>query len=123
MSSQKGHKKTKLEERILSELNSFLRTRVSDKRLMLMSFTKVELNNDLSMAKVFWDSYNSSEADIRRELQETLDQARGKLRAHLAQVLNIRHTPDLTFGYDSQFESEKEIESILADEFKKGRKF
>lgn len=120
MSGQKSFKKTKFEERILTELNSFLRTRVSDKRLQMMSFTKVKLNNDLSEAKVYWDSFDASK---RSDAQEGLDSARGKLRSHLAKVIQARHIPNLVFIYDSQFESEKEIEKILSEESKKGRSF
>lgn len=120
MSGQKGFKKTKFEERILAELNSHLRMRVSDKRLQMISITKVELNNDFSEAKVYWDSFDEQ---ARAQAQEGLDAAKGRLRTHLAQAIQARHMPYLSFFYDSQFESEKEIENILADESKKGRSF
>lgn len=120
MSSQKNHKKLKFEERILSELNLFLRKNATDSRLQLMSFTKVSLNNDFSEAQIYWDTFD---VDSKEFIRESLDNTRGRLRSHLAQVISARHTPALQFYYDSQFESEKEIESILDEESKKGRSF
>lgn len=111
-------KKLIFEERILSELNSYLRQRAKDSFFTSISFTKVELNRDYSQAKVYWDSFreeSQSEGDLK------LDEAKGKLRSHLAKVLEVRHTPALEFCYDNQFHSEKKIEEILHREAKKGK--
>lgn len=118
--SEKGHKKKKLEERILLELNDYLRREVSDGRLVLASFTKVVLNNDSSLASAYWDSFNSDDRDY---ITEALEQERLRMKSHLARVIRMRQIPNLKFTFDAQYESEKEIETILNDEAKKGRTY
>lgn len=114
------NKKQSYEERILGELNVILRGHMSDARFKLMSFTKVELNNDFSDAKVYWDTFNPSK---RGDIKKAVEAAEGKFRSLLASSLNVRHTPTLTMIYDNQFESEQSIANILADENKNGKSF
>lgn len=111
-------KKQKFEERIQNEVNSILRYELSDKRLTFVSVTKVELSADFSMAKIYWDSYNS---DNRGDCKQAIDSLDKKIRSLLAAKLNVRHTPSLTFHYDSQFEEEGKISAILDEEKSEGK--
>jgi ribosome-binding factor A len=113
-------KKIKFEERILNALNIFLRTSLSDSKLQFMSFTKVELNNDFSEAKVFWDTFDSGK---RGQIKKSIESAASKLRSLLAAELKVRHTPSLVMVYDSQFESEQEIDQLLTKEKEEGKTF
>ena len=38
------------------------------------------------------------------------------MRSHLAGVLNIRHVPEVSVLYDTQFEDEQHIEKLLKQE-------
>ena len=116
----KNAKKAMFEERILNELNMILRRDMNDTRLQFVSLTHVELSNDFSMAKVYWDTFDSGK---RGDIKKALHSAHGKLRSNLAKVLNVRHTPDLTLLYDGQFESEKAIDELLEKEAKEGKGF
>lgn len=113
-------KKSKLEERILQELNSFLRTKLGDARLQFVSITKVELNDDFSVAKVFWDTFQT---ETRGSAKEAIESAKSRMRTVLAQSLETRVVPIVVLQYDAQYESEKSILDILKDEEKKGRGF
>jgi ribosome-binding factor A len=113
-------KKLKYEEQMLGELNILLRSSLSDPRLKLLSFTRVELSNDFSEAKVYWDTYNAGK---RGQSKQAVEAACSKLRSLLASSLNVRHTPVLVMHYDSQFESEREIEGLLNSENKAGKSF
>ena len=105
--------KVKLEEKILNGLNSMLRKDISDSRVKFVSVTRVELNNDFSIAKVYWDTFDSS---TRGDAKKAVSGMSGKLRSRLSQSLNIRHTPSLEFFYDSQFEDELKITELLKNE-------
>lgn len=118
--SKSTFKKEKFEERILLELNSALRSEFSDSRLQFASFTKVELNTDYSEAIVYWDTFDASK---RGDIKKAIDGIRGKLRAVLSSKLQVRHTPNLTIKYDSQYESQKSIEELLSSEAKNGKSF
>jgi ribosome-binding factor A len=116
--ANKSFKKEKIEGRLLQDLNTFLRTHVRDSRLKFISITKVEISTDFSYAKVYWDTFDD---DARDDAQVALEKIRGKFRSMLAKTLKIRHTPELKFLYDSQFESENKIKEILEEESKKGK--
>jgi len=120
MKKEKGIKKTKFEERILNELNLILRQNLSDKRLQFASLTKVDLTSDYSIATVYWDTFDSSK---RGDIKKALEAAEGKMRTSLSRVLNVRHTPIIKMTYDSQFESEMKIDTILSEEVKNGKNF
>ena len=63
----KNAKKAMFEERILNELNMILRRDMNDTRLQFVSLTHVELSNDFSMAKVYWDTFDSGKrGDIKK---------------------------------------------------------
>ncbi len=120
IAGKNNFKKDRFQETILKELNGLLRRDISDSRLQLMTFTKVQLNADFSDAIIYWDTFDPSK---KESITEALKSLKGKLRSSLASTLNIRHTPSISFEYDLQYESEKKITDILNDEVKNGRDF
>lgn len=98
------------QERIKNEINMLLRREISDPRLSLCSVTRVELNPDFSVATVFWDTFDSSK---RGDIKKAIEGISGRMRTLLAKNLQVRHTPVLTFTYDSQFEDEMKITELL----------
>jgi ribosome-binding factor A len=102
--------KEKFEGRIKEELNLFLRQNMGDPRLTFVSITKVELNPDYSVAKFYYDTFDSSSVgDVTTAITGLV----GKMRKHLSQKLKVRHTPTLKAIYDSQFEDEMKITQLL----------
>ncbi|MDA9793213.1 30S ribosome-binding factor RbfA [Bacteriovoracaceae bacterium] len=104
------HQKGKYEERIALEINQFLRTSFSDPRLKLITVTHVELNRDMSVAKVWWDTFDSGK---RGDVKAAITGVAGKLRSMLTTVMKVRHIPILNFEYNSQFEDEMKITQLL----------
>lgn len=103
-------KKDKFEERLLNEINSLLRTGLTDARLHFVSVTKVEMSPDYGYAVVFWDTFD---AHKRGDAKKAIEKAKGKIRSELAKVLDVRHVPSLSFMYDNQFEEENKIVTLL----------
>ncbi len=120
MAGEKALKKEQFENRILGELNMILRTRFNNPRLQLLSFTKVEVSSDLSVATVYWDCFDETTRGDAKKAVETIV---GKLRSHLAQALKVRSVPLLRVKYDGQYDAEKEIDQILKAEEKLGKGF
>jgi ribosome-binding factor A len=104
--------KQSYQEKIKNEINTILRREVSDPRLVMCSVTRVELNPDYSTAEVYWDTFDASK---RGDIKLAIDGLSGKMRSLLAKNLDVRHTPVLTFLYDSQFEDEMKITQLLKD--------
>ncbi|CBW26679.1 ribosome-binding factor A [Halobacteriovorax marinus SJ] len=111
-------KKNILSEKILNAANAFIRTSVSDPSLTFVSITRVELSDDLSNSKLYWDTFDASR---RGDSKKAILAITGKLRTHLSKLLKMRHVPTITFVYDSQYDEEKKIEDLLDDEAKKGK--
>jgi ribosome-binding factor A len=71
---------------------------LSDPRLGFVTITRVEATQDTREAKVWFSTLRPRG---RAASQEALESARGLLQARLAAELKSRHTPQLTFHYDS----------------------
>ena len=110
MPRKTNYSKAQLQERIRGEISNILRLELSDPRLNLLSVTKVELTSDQAYAKVYWDSFD---LDKVPDAKIGIKKVSGLIRNKLASRLDIRHTPNLTFYYDSQFEDTKFIENLL----------
>ena len=110
-------RKQKTEDRIQQIVNTFVKT-LSDSRLQFLTVTKVELTNDFSRAKIFWDTYDSSK---KSEIEVALKRVKGKIRTQLSVNLKMRQAPEVSLVYDSQYEEEQKIDEILESEKKSGR--
>ena len=110
-------RKQKLEDRIQQIVNTFVKT-LSDSRLQFVTVTKVELTNDLSRAKIFWDTYDSSK---KEEITQALKKVKGKVRTQLSINLKLKQAPEINLLYDNQFEEEAKIDDILKKEKDSGR--
>jgi ribosome-binding factor A len=98
------------QDRMKNAINSILRREISDPRLSLCTITRVDLNPDYSVAEVYWDTFDASK---RGDIKEAIEGLAGKMRTLLAKNLEVRHTPVITFIYDSQFEDEMNITKLL----------
>lgn len=112
MARKQGHNKVVFEDKIKNELNLTLRKSISDPRVKFASFTRVELTDDYSMAKVYWDTFDPSK---RGDIKKAFEGLASKFRSVLANELKIRHTPSIEFYYDSQYDDEKKIVDLLAE--------
>ena len=104
--------KLKYEERVRDEINLALRREFADPRLINVSVTHVELTQDYSHAKVYWDTFNAS---TRGDAKEAIESTAGRMRKLLASKMEVRHTPEIHYVYNSQFEDEIKISKLLED--------
>ena len=114
MPAGRGNKfsKLKYEERVRDEINLALRREFADPRLMNVSVTHVELTQDYSHAKVYWDTFN---VKTRGDAKEAIEATAGRMRKLLANKMEVRHTPEIHYVYNSQFEDESKISKLLND--------
>lgn len=106
-------------EAIRNELSMLLISKVRDPRLQSVSFSRVEVSDDLSMARIFYTVLGD-----KKEIREAgagLMKAKGFMRSHIARTLNLRFTPALQFTYDDVADKVAELDDIfqeIADERK-----
>jgi ribosome-binding factor A len=101
-------------DQIRSELSQILRMEMKDPRIELASVSAVEVTRDFSHAKVMV-SVLGDDLEKREEAVDTLRQAKGWVRSHLARRLRLRQTPELHFELDRGAEHSQHINELLAD--------
>ena len=105
-------KSDKVADLLKHAISNALLTGLGDERLKWVTVTEVSINNDLSLAKVYYTvlepalTPESAEAAIADNMRE--------LRRFLASRLRLKQLPVLAFNYDQAQESARRIDSLLA---------
>ena len=94
-----AYRREKLEEQIKRLLSELLMKEVKDPRIGFTTFTGVELNRDMSIARVGVSVFGTPR-ELRRTL-EGLGSARNYLQIRISKLLHIRHAPKIEFFADS----------------------
>lgn len=85
---------------------------IDDDRLIQVSITGVEVDNELAKAKVFFDTYDGSDESIADAL-DAFAKYRGKLRYAVGQRTRVRRVPELDFRCDPAISAGNRVEEIL----------
>lgn len=96
-------------QRILSEE---LLHRVRDPRVAHVTVTRVRVNDDLRLARVWFTLLEVGEGDRNAALRG-LESAMPYLRRTVAGDLGLRHAPELAFAYDQDLANARHIDSLL----------
>lgn len=107
-----NHKLDRIESDIIKYLSNILYTETDDEFLKTITLTEVEVNKDLSLAKVYYTTIlDMPHSDADKEMNEAAPFLRGKL----AKVLEVRNIPELRFIYDETIEYATNIERIIQE--------
>ena len=107
-----NHKLARIESDILKYLINILLTETRDELLKTITLTEVEVNKDLSLAKVYFTSISKIDHKI---CEKEMNEAAPFLRGKLAKVLEVRNIPELRFIYDDTIEYATKIERIISN--------
>ena len=107
-----SHKLERIESDILKYLSNILLTETRDELLKTLTLTEVEVNKDLSLAKVYFTSISEL---THKEIEKEANEAASFLRGKLARVLDVRNIPELRFIYDETIEYATKIERIISN--------
>lgn len=109
-------------ERVAQMINRhlamILRDEVGDPRVSKLTITDVEVTKDLRQAKVFVSSMLDDDVDVAKTMQ-ALDRANGFLRRSLANVIEMRHCPNLIFAYDNSIADGAKMSALIDRALKK----
>ncbi len=105
-----NYRRGRINDEMQKELAMILRE-VKDPRVKdaFISITAVEATGDLKFAKVY---YSAMMGD-KKEVAKGLKSCAGYIRRELAQRLNLRMTPELSFYEDHSIEHGAKISKIL----------
>jgi ribosome-binding factor A len=97
------------------ELARLLQTAVRDPRLQGVNVTGVEVNRDLSHAKVFFTLIDVVTPEQLNEVTSALAAVSGFLRSQLAKGSSMRTVPRLSFRFDESVGRGRDMESLLRE--------
>lgn len=92
------------------EISMILMTEIKDEDIKFVTITGVETTSDLSYAKVYFTVLDDTK---RKSTLEALNGAAPFIRGKLAERVEVRHTPELKFIYDTSIEYGNHIDEII----------
>ena len=107
------YRRARINDEVARVLADALRD-VKDHRIrdQIITVTSCDVSGDLRFAKVYFSVFGAQPEDIK-EIKKGLYSAQGFLRHALAEKINLRITPELTFEYDNAMERGANISELL----------
>lgn len=93
-------------------ISKILMTEIKDQDIKFVTITGVEITNDLSFAKIYYTVLDQEKVDSTKE---ALERASSFIRTKLAERVDIRHTPELRFVYDTSIAYGEHIDKIIKE--------
>ncbi|MCK9571711.1 MAG: 30S ribosome-binding factor RbfA [Candidatus Omnitrophica bacterium] len=103
----------RIAEAIRQEVSLIIHDKLKDPRLGFVTIIRVEITNDLRLAKVFYSVLGKEED--HKKTKQALDSALGYLRSLVAKRLNLRLATELLFMEDRSTEFSVRIEEVLRE--------
>ena len=106
-----NHRRGRINDEVLKEMAGILRE-VKDPRVKdaFISVTGAEVTPDLKYAKIYYSHLRGEPKDVAKGLKSSA----GFIRHKLAERLNLRITPELTFLVDESIAHGAHIASLLS---------
>ena len=110
MTQQLSYRAERVNELMRRELVLLLKQETKDPRLKQVVITDVIVSSNLTSAKVFF----SVDEDSKKVVLSLLNKASGFFRSSLSKTLDLRHTPTLSFIYDTAPNTGAKIDDLLS---------
>lgn len=100
----------RLNHTFMEEISQILMTEIKDEDIRFVTVTGVDITSDLSFAKVYVTVLDETK---KEKTLEALNGASHFIRGKISERIEIRHTPELKFIYDSSIDYGNHIEDII----------
>lgn len=101
----------RLESTIKAKVATALTRDMSDPRLGLVTVTRVKLDRELTLCKVYWSVLGGEKE--RKVNERVLEHATGWMRREVASVLQTRTVPRVEFVFDEGIIGAMRVDSII----------
>ena len=81
----------------------------------MITVTQSRVSGDLKYARIFFSVLGDTSAEKIKEIKKGLQSAQGFLRKKIAEGINLRITPELSFEYDDSIAHGAHIEQLIKD--------
>ena len=109
----------RLNHTIQQEISMILQTEVKDEHIKFVTITGVDTTSDLSFSKIYYTVLDKDKIDSTKD---ALEKASSFIRTKLAERIDIRHTPELKFIYDTSIAYGEHIEELIENIHEKENK-
>ncbi len=106
-----GGRRARIEGEMQSALADLIRREVKDPRVGNVTITAVEVDRDLSTARVFFVPFAGSHDPA--QVAEGLTRAGGFLRGAVGRRLGLRHAPQLSFVFDDTLDKAAHMTRLI----------
>jgi ribosome-binding factor A len=110
MPTKSFHRSDRVAAQLRRELGQLVHDAVRDHALPSVSVSDVEITRDLAHAKVF---VTALQAERSAEAVKGLKEHAKEMRYKLAQLVKMRHVPELHFHYDDSVDRGEKIDQLL----------
>ena len=110
--SKISNREFRLADQIKKDVANIIHKQLGDPRVKNITITDVEISNDLSLAKVFYSVYPSSEENIAIA-KEGVEKSKGFIRSKLGKNLTLHHIPTLNFYYDNSLQVGEHLSRLI----------
>lgn len=93
------------------ELAGFLERELSDPRLKKITITRVQLTDDLKLARVYFSLIGTEEE--KEQAHQGLLSAKGMLKKLIGENVYLRFIPELEFIFDQSLEYAQRVDDLL----------
>ena len=98
-----GTRLTRINDEIARVTAELIRSEMSDPRIgAVVSVMRAETTNDMKYCKI-WVSV-LADAEQQKSTMEALKSGTGFIRRRIAEIINLRVTPEITFVFDDSIE-------------------
>ncbi|MDR2547670.1 MAG: 30S ribosome-binding factor RbfA [Lachnospiraceae bacterium] len=112
-----NHRKSRINSEVQRALSEIIQGELKDPRIdPLCSITAVLVSADLKNCKVWVSTYDEESSE---ETLAGLRSAEGFLRSRLAQLVNLRNTPELKFTLDESMAYGAKMAKLIDETVKK----
>ncbi|QAB35134.1 30S ribosome-binding factor RbfA [Streptococcus pyogenes] len=109
-----NHRIDRVGMEIKREVNDILQKKVRDPRVQGVTITEVQMQGDLSLAKVYYTIMSDLASD-NQKAQTGLEKATGTIKRELGEQLTMYKIPDLVFEKDNSIAYGNKIDQLLRD--------
>ena len=95
---------------IMEEVSKILMLEIKDEDIKFVTITDCETAADLSVAKIY---VTILDTENKEEILKSLNKASSFIRSELAKRIEIRHTPELKFIYDTSIAYGEHIDKVI----------
>jgi ribosome-binding factor A len=114
-----NQRKQKVAQRIKEDISRIVHEEIKDPRIGFVTFTRVEITDDLRFAKVFYSVLGDDTKKLAAA--QGLESAHKYIRKLLGECIELRNTPDFSFKVDESIDYDIHMAKIF-DEIEEERK-